>query len=131
MPEYVIERVGTALNDRRKPIRGSRVLVYGVAYKRDVDDLRESPALQVIHGLLERGADVSYMDPHVPEIDEDGIRLTATDSRANFGSYDAIVLITDHAALDRERLVREADVVVDTRDALRLFPDASKKVYSL
>jgi UDP-N-acetyl-D-glucosamine dehydrogenase len=131
MPEYVIERVATALNDRSKAVRGSKVLIYGVAYKRDVDDVRESPALAVIHGLSERGAQVSFMDPHVPELDEDGIQLSSVDPSRSFVDFDAVVLITDHSRLDRARLVREAQLVIDTRDALRDQHDGSAKVYGL
>jgi UDP-N-acetyl-D-glucosamine dehydrogenase len=131
MPEYVVERVGAALNDESKSIRGSRVLVYGVAYKRDVDDVRESPALAVIHSLIERGAQVSYMDPYVPRVEEDGIELTAVDGSTSFAGFDAVVLVTDHSSLDRERLVREAPLVIDTRDALRLVKGSRTNVYGL
>jgi UDP-N-acetyl-D-glucosamine dehydrogenase len=131
MPEYVIERVGTALNDREKAVRGSKVLVYGVAYKKDVDDVRESPALAIIHGLTERGARVSYMDPFVPHLEEDGIQLSSVAPNANFSDYDAVVLVTDHTSLDRERLVREADLVIDTRDALRSVKPIKASVYGL
>lgn len=131
MPDYVVERVSTALNDRSKAVRGSRILVYGVAYKRDVDDVRESPALAVIHGLYARGAEVSYMDPYVPELDEDGIRLASVDPKQSFAGFDAVVLVTDHSGLDRARLVREAELVVDTRDALRDQSPPPGKVYGL
>jgi UDP-N-acetyl-D-glucosamine dehydrogenase len=131
MPEYVVERVASALNDHRKPVRGSKVLVYGVAYKRDVNDHRESPAFGVIHGLLKRGAEVAYMDPLVPELDDEGIQMTARDPSTSFDAYDAVVIVTDHSALDRERLLREARLVVDTRDALRDTAGDRSRVYGL
>jgi len=131
MPEYVVERVGTALNDREKAVRGSKVLVYGVAYKKDVDDVRESPSLAIIHGLTERGARVSYMDPFVPHLEEDGIELSSVAPSSGFSDYDAVVLVTDHTSLDRERLVREADLVIDTRDALRSMKPQKASVYGL
>jgi UDP-N-acetyl-D-glucosamine dehydrogenase len=131
MPDYVVERVATALNDRSKAVRGSKLLIYGVAYKRDVDDVRESPALAVIHGLRARGAEVSYMDPHVPELGEDGIELSSVDPEHSFAGFDAVVLITDHSQLDRARLVHEAELVVDTRDALRDQSPPPDKVYGL
>jgi UDP-N-acetyl-D-glucosamine dehydrogenase len=131
MPDYVVERVASALNDRSRAVRGSQILVYGVAYKRDVDDVRESPALAVIHGLRERGGHVSFMDPHVARLQEDGIELTSVSESTHFGEYDAVVVITDHSALDRERLVREARLIVDTRDALRGVAGGRDKVYGL
>ncbi len=119
MPDYVIERVADTLNEVGKAVRGSRVLVYGIAYKKDVTDVRESPAFDVILGLERRGAVVSYMDPHVPEVSEHGLSMRAVDPASSFALYDVVVVVTDHASLDRERLLREAPFVVDTRDALR------------
>lgn len=131
MPNYVIERASTALNDRAKPVRGSKILVYGVAYKRDVGDVRESPAFPVIHGLMERGAQVSIMDPFVTKVDEEGVVMTAIDPSSSFGSYDLVVIITDHSRMERERLLSEASLVLDTRDALRGVPGDRSKVYGL
>src|SRR4029079_11333377 len=119
MPAYVVERVTEALNDQRKAVRGSKIFMYRVAYKRDVSDVRESPAVTIIHDLNERGAEISYMDPFVPEFEEDGIKLKAVDPATGFDKFDAVVIVTDHQALDRERLMRQASLVVDTRDAMR------------
>jgi len=131
MPGYVVERTSEALNAQSKPVRGSRVLIYGVAYKRDVRDVRESPALKIIHELAKRGAHVSYMDPHVPMLNEEGVTMRAVDPSTSFASFDAVVIVTDHTLLDRERVVREALLVVDTRDALHsVFGDHSR-VYGL
>ncbi|MEO5903970.1 MAG: nucleotide sugar dehydrogenase [Gemmatimonadaceae bacterium] len=118
MPALVVERVTQALNADRKPVNGSRVLVLGVAYKRDIDDMRESPALDVIRLLEDQKADVVYHDPHVAFFREDGhehhtVELTDEEiSRA-----DAVVIVTDHSAVDYQRVVNLAKVLVDTRNA--------------
>jgi UDP-N-acetyl-D-glucosamine dehydrogenase len=131
MPNYVVERAASALNDQAKAVRGANVLVYGVAYKKDVSDVRESPAFAVIHGLRERGANVSIMDPFVTEVDEEGVTLKATDPASSFATYDLVVIVTDHSALERERLLREATAILDTRDALRGASGDRSKVYGL
>lgn len=118
MPALVVQRVDQALNDKRKPVNGSRILVLGVAYKRDIDDMRESPALDVIRMLEERGADVVYHDPHVPSFHEDGHeRFSVAFTDAELAKADAVVIITDHTVVDYQRVVDFADVVVDTRNA--------------
>jgi UDP-N-acetyl-D-glucosamine dehydrogenase len=119
MPGYVIERVSDTLNEVSKAVRGSRVLVYGLAYKKDVTDVRESPAFDIVLGLQARGANVSYMDPYVPTVNDHGLEMTGVNPASSFAAYDIVVIITDHGTLDRERLLREAKLVVDTRDALR------------
>jgi UDP-N-acetyl-D-glucosamine dehydrogenase len=119
MPEYVVSRVAEALNDRTKPIRGSKILVAGVAYKPDVSDVRESPAFDVIDGLHRLGAVVSYLDPHVPEIAEGAVSMKSIAVGASFAPFDAVVIVTHHKSLDYGRMVREASLIVDTRDALR------------
>jgi UDP-N-acetyl-D-glucosamine dehydrogenase len=131
MPGYVVERAATALNDQSKSMRGSKVLVYGVAYKKDVSDVRESPAFAVIHGLMQRGAQVAIMDPFVTEVDEEGVTLKCADPASSFGDYDLVLIVTDHTGLDRERLLREAKLVLDTRDALRGVAGDRSKVYGL
>lgn len=118
MPALVVQRVDQALNEQRKPVNGSRVLVLGVAYKRDIDDMRESPALDVIRLLEERGAEVVYHDPHVPSFREDGHQrhsVSFTDDELQ--RADAVVIVTDHSSLDYQRVVDLAKVVVDTRNA--------------
>ncbi len=119
MPDFVVEKVGRALNDDRKPVNGSRILVIGVAYKKDIDDMRESPALDVIRLLEQRGATVVYHDPHVPRYREDGemregVALTPDELR----SADAVVIVTDHTSLDWSLVVDHAGLVVDTRNAI-------------
>ena len=118
MPRYVVEKVADALNDERKAVNGSRVLVLGIAYKKDIDDMRESPALDVIRLLEELGADVVYHDPYVPTFQEDGVRhagVALTD--AELGRADAVVIVTDHSSVDYQRVVNAAKLIVDTRNA--------------
>jgi UDP-N-acetyl-D-glucosamine dehydrogenase len=119
MPEYVVERAADTLNEAGKAVRGSRVLVYGVAYKRDVTDVRESPAFDVLLGLEKRGARVEYMDPHVPSIADHGLHMSSVDPASSFAPYDLVIVVTDHSTLDAERLLREAVLILDTRDSLR------------
>ncbi len=118
MPEVVARLVAEALNGQKKAVNGARVLVLGVAYKRDVDDVRESPAIDVMTLLLARGAVVEYHDPHVPRVSEHGLEMAST-PEPDYGAYDCVVIVTDHRALDIERVVREAKLVVDTRNATR------------
>ncbi|MBK7586820.1 MAG: nucleotide sugar dehydrogenase [Myxococcales bacterium] len=131
MPSYVVERVTEALNAHSKPVKGSKILVYGVAYKRDIEDMRESPAFTVIHDLAARGADIAYMDPHVATFEEEGLQLTGVDPAGSFAPWDCVVIITDHTALDRKRLFAEAKLIVDTRDALFGVAGDRSKVYGL
>ncbi|AMW05094.1 nucleotide sugar dehydrogenase [Gemmatimonas phototrophica] len=117
MPEWVVQKVADALNEVRKAVRGSRLLVLGVAYKRDIDDVRESPALDVIRLLEERGAHVEFHDPFVHEFREDGhVRKGVELSDEMLRWADAVVVITDHKAVDYQRVVDHATLVVDTRN---------------
>ena len=119
MPEYWVARVADRLNEQAKAVRGSKVLVLGVAYKKDINDIRESPALDVIRLLERRGAVVSYHDPHVAKLHEDGVELTSVPLTAQtLRGADCVVVVTDHSAVDYAMVGREAPVVVDTRHAL-------------
>jgi len=128
MPEYVVKKVADALNGDRKAVNGSRVLVLGVAYKRDIDDQRESPALDIIRLLQERGAEVSFHDPFCAEIRDDGhtslrglpLHSVELDDAA-LQAADVVVLVTDHTAVDYQRVAANATLVVDTRGAMRGF----------
>jgi UDP-N-acetyl-D-glucosamine dehydrogenase len=131
MPAYVAGRVGDALNDQGKAVKGSKILIYGVAYKRNIDDVRESPAFDIILDLQSRGADVSYEDPYAPRIEDHGVSLRSVPLNGSYDVYDAVVVVADHDALDRERLLREAKLVVDTRDALQGVKGDRTKVYGL
>src|SRR4051812_31948318 len=124
MPHYVVEKVAEALNTKRKAVNGSNILIAGVAYKRDIDDMRESPALDVMGLLHSKGAKVTYADPYVPEVhgrewsgrcDIKSVELT----RGSIGRYDCVVIVTDHKTFDYEAIVAEADLIVDTRNAIK------------
>lgn len=119
MPEYWVARVVDRLNDSSKAVRGSRVLIVGVAYKKDIDDIRESPALDVIRLLHQRGASVSYHDPHVATIKEDGVELASQPLDAStLRAADCVVIVTDHSKIDYGMVGREAKLVVDTRHVM-------------
>ena len=124
MPHYVVDKVMDALNTRRKALNGARVLVAGIAYKRDIDDMRESPALDIMHLLEQKGARVEYADPFVPEVhgrewagrrDVRAVEL----KRGTFKQYDCVVIVTDHKAFDYDTMVADADLIVDTRNAIK------------
>jgi UDP-N-acetyl-D-glucosamine dehydrogenase len=121
MPQYVVRRVAEALNADAKPIKGSRVCVLGVAYKKDVDDPRESPAFEIMELLERQGANVSYNDPHIPSLPamrHHSIRLASTPlTEAFLGSCDCLLIVTDHRAFDFDWIARHARLIVDTRNA--------------
>jgi UDP-N-acetyl-D-glucosamine dehydrogenase len=118
MPEYVVRKVARALNDDRKAVNGSRVLILGVAYKKDIDDMRESPALDVMRLLEERGADVRYHDPYVPRFRENGHEFVGVAlTHEELASSDAVVIVTDHSGVDYQMVADHATLVVDTRNA--------------
>jgi UDP-N-acetyl-D-glucosamine dehydrogenase len=119
MPEYVCSRVADALNEREKSVKGSRVLVLGVAYKRDVDDVRESPALDVLNMLERRGARVSYNDPRVPHVQLNNLSLRSVDLMSSVRDADVVVIVTDHSGYRYPEIVQAARVVVDTRNATK------------
>lgn len=132
MPRFVVSKVQDALNDQQKPLRGSRVLVLGAAYKPDIDDLRESPALDVIHLLQEKGALVEYHDPYIPAIKHDEIEMTsAPDLMASVRAADCVVIITNHTKYDYPAILEAAKLVVDTRNAMGKMGRQSPKVTRL
>jgi UDP-N-acetyl-D-glucosamine dehydrogenase len=117
----VLASIGSALNGHKKSMNGSRVLILGVAYKKDIDDLRESPALTIIELLQKEGAQVSYHDPYFPFIGK-GRKYDLQMKRSgleNLGEYDCVVIITDHSDYDFKKIVREAQLVVDSRNATK------------
>lgn len=123
MPLYVVEKVATALNDQSRSVRGSRIVVLGVAYKPDVDDVRESPALDIIELLRQKGAEVAYNDPHVPSIRVDGNKtLNNSDySTELLQSAHCVVIVTNHRSYDWQHVLDNSSVVVDTRNALATY----------
>lgn len=120
MPAFVVQRLQDALNEHGKALKGSRVHVLGVAYKRDIEDVRESPAIDILHLLAARGAEVSYSDPHVPRLTEHGLDLRSMDGGVSvLAEADAVVVATDHSAFEWRAVVKHARLVLDTRNALR------------
>ncbi|GIW90663.1 MAG: UDP-N-acetyl-D-glucosamine dehydrogenase [Pirellulaceae bacterium] len=133
MPAYVVQKVAEALNDLGKPVRGSRIGILGVAYKKDVDDPRESPSFKLMELLLRRGAIISYNDPHIPVLPAmrhyQVPRLASEDLTADWlASQDCILIATDHSAYDWDFIVRHAHLVVDTRNATRDVRDHRHKI---
>jgi UDP-N-acetyl-D-glucosamine dehydrogenase len=131
MPTEVVMLVQEALNRHKKAPNGSRILVSGVAYKKDVADYRESPAFDVIHGLRTLGAEVDYVDRFVPEVDEHGTKMKSVSTAVDYSRYDAVVIVTDHSDVDYPRMLRESKIIVDTRDALRSLPGDKANVVRL
>jgi UDP-N-acetyl-D-glucosamine dehydrogenase len=119
MPEYVCDRIARVLNDREKSVKGSRVLVAGVTYKRDIEDVRESPALDILRLLEARGARVSYSDPHVPELEWNGGHLRSEDLLSAARQADLVVIVTDHTTFPYAELLEASRAIVDTRNATR------------
>jgi UDP-N-acetyl-D-glucosamine dehydrogenase len=132
IPYHVLRRIGEALNDRKKSVKGSRILVLGVAYKPDVDDMRESPAIKIIELLSNMGADVRYNDPHIPkfpklrkyDIDMESVKLTAR----MLGSMDCAVIIANHSAYDYDYIVKHSKLVIDTRNATKAVKRGRSKI---
>jgi len=132
MPAYVVEKVAQALNEERKPVNGSRVLVIGVAYKPDIDDIRESPALDVMRLLEQHGAEVVFHDPHIATYREDGhtrsgVGLTKEELRR----ADAVVIVTNHRTVDYQMLMDNASLIVDSRNAMAKTTKTKARVVSL
>lgn len=132
MPQYVMDRLAAALNERGRPLKGAKILVLGVAYKRDVDDMRESPAIELIERLLEKEATVSYNDPYIPKFPR--LRAHKLDlssvplSEEILAHQDAALIITDHSAYDYDFIVRNSKVVVDTRNATKAVKENRERI---
>lgn len=129
MPEFVVEKIQNALNDVSKPVRGSHIHIVGVAYKRDIDDVRESPALDIILLLQKRGAKVTYSDPYVSKISSNGANLEARDLLTSIGNSDCAVIVTDHSGIDYSAVIERSKLIVDTRNALKQY--RSEKIVRL
>jgi len=121
MPEFVIEKVQKALNDASKPVRGSRIHILGTAYKRNIDDVRESPALDIIHLLQRLGATVTFSDPFVHKIHINGTELQSQEMLPCVEAADCVVIVTDHTGIDYASVVEKSKLIVDTRNALKGF----------
>jgi len=131
MPAHVVGRVQDALNDHGRALKGAKVLVLGVAYKRDIDDYRESPAITILDLLHKKGATADYYDPYVPSFREDGHTRTGIASLDGLADYDAAVIVTDHKVIDYGDIVARAKVVVDTRNATKNVTDHRDKIRML
>ncbi len=133
MPYHIVDAIAGALNDRKKALKEARVLVLGVAYKKDVDDLRESPTLKIMQLLRERGTQVDYNDPYFPELrkmrhyDYSGMRSVEL-TPENLAAYDCVVIATDHSSCDYSAIVESAQLVVDTRNATRRITAGRNKI---
>ncbi len=119
MPDYVVGKVMDALNQAGKAVKNSRVLILGVAYKPDVDDVRESPALDVIHLLQEKGAEISYHDPYIPTLSHEGMDLVSVKLETAVAAADCVVVITNHQSYDWQWIASQATLILDTRHALK------------
>ncbi len=132
MPRYVVGRLQDLLNERSLTVNGARILVMGVAYKPNVSDMRESPALDVIGLLQEKGAHVTYYDPYVPAIEHDGWRLSSVaDPLEAAAASDCVVIVTDHEAVDHEAVANASSLVFDTRNALAALQPSDGKIVRL
>jgi UDP-N-acetyl-D-glucosamine dehydrogenase len=118
MPHFVVDKVQYALNEASKPVKGSHIHVLGVAYKKDIDDVRESPALDIMLLLKQRGARITYSDPHVPSLKLDGLEIQSAPVETG-ALADCVVVVTDHSAFDYRKLAAGAKLIVDTRNALK------------
>jgi UDP-N-acetyl-D-glucosamine dehydrogenase len=133
MPYNVVEAIANALNDRQKALKGSRILVLGVAYKKDVDDLRESPTLKIMQLLTEHGANVEYNDPYFPQLHKmrhyDYSHMRSVElTPANLARFDCVVIATDHSSYDYQAIAEAAELVVDTRNATRRITRNRNKI---
>ncbi len=129
MPEYVVTKVADALNAHGKSTKGARILILGVAYKKNVGDYRESPAFDVMEELLDKGAKVTYSDPYVPSFENRQLKMKSVRlAPAMLKKADCVVMITDHDCFDDEMIVKHARLIVDTRNAVKV---RSSKVVKL
>lgn len=129
MPYFVVEKIGNVLNEQGKPLKDSRVCILGVTYKKDVSDVRESPAIEIIKLLQERGANVSYVDPYVQDLSEDGVMIRSKRLTADFlKTQDCVVIITDHNVFNWEWIIKNSKRVIDFRNATEKIKDNRDKI---
>ena len=132
MPEHVVALVGEALNDRARALRGASVLVMGITYKADVNDIRESPALEILEMLERKGAHVSYADPFTPQLVLDGVKLTAVEPTPDaIAAADCVLILTNHSSFDYATIADRASLVVDTRNALKAYRQTRPSIITL
>ncbi|MDP8230743.1 MAG: nucleotide sugar dehydrogenase [Candidatus Gorgyraea atricola] len=122
MPHHVVEKISDGLNNQKKALKGSKILIIGITYKKDINDMRESPSLAIINALIEKEAKVQYHDPLVPSFKIDGLKLDSVDlTKENISSSDCAVLVTDHTSLNYRLIADNAKLILDTRNALKEF----------
>ena len=132
MPEHVVHLVADALNEHGRAVRGASILVLGVTYKADVNDIRESPALEILELLARRGAQVSYADPFTPQLILDGLKLSAVEPLAEtLAAADCVLILTSHSSFDYGLIAQQASLVVDTRNAMKHFRGARAAIVTL
>jgi UDP-N-acetyl-D-glucosamine dehydrogenase len=132
MPEHVVTLVADALNDRGKAVRGASILVLGVTYKADVNDVRESPAIEIIHMLAQKGAHIAYADPYTPQVAVEDLKLTAvTPSAEALAAADCVLILTNHSSFDYEAIADRASLVVDTRNAMKAYRHSHPSIVTL
>ena len=132
MPEHVVSLVGDALNDRSRSLRGAAVLVMGVTYKADVNDIRESPALEILDMLERKGAHVSYADPYTPQLTVGGLKMTAVEPTPEaLSAADCVLILTSHSGFDYAVIAERAALVVDTRNALKAHRKGRSSIVTL
>ena len=132
MPHYVVDKVARVLNNRRKALNGSRILLVGLAYKPDVNDVRDSPAFDVAQALRERGGRVSYHDPYVPTAELGGVFTKSVPlSATGLARQDCVVILTNHSPVDYDLILRHAPLIVDTRNQYRQPRQATAHVTKL
>jgi len=134
IPYYVVDRIAAVLNDHSKSIRGSRLLILGVAYKKDVDDVRESPAMEIMELLQHKGAELSYSDPYIPQLHKmrayDFSHMRSVElTEQSLAQFDLVLIATDHTTVNYQWVVDHARIVVDTRNATRTVTKGKEKVY--
>jgi UDP-N-acetyl-D-glucosamine dehydrogenase len=125
MPHYVVDKITSILNSKKKSLKGSNILVIGVTYKKDINDVRESPALEIIDSLIKKDARVHCHDPLVPDFKAGGKKInTVKLTKENISASDIVVIITDHSDIDYKFVVDNAKLIFDTRNALKDFKNA-------
>ncbi len=129
MPHFVVDKIQNALNDHAKPLKGSKVHILGMAYKKNIDDVRESPGLDIMHLLMQRGAIVSYSDPFIPSLKIEDHRLESQEMLGSCAAADCVVIVTDHTDVDYPKSIEVSKLIVDTRNALKKFK--SEKIVTL
>jgi UDP-N-acetyl-D-glucosamine dehydrogenase len=132
MPAHVVGLVADALNERGRPVREAGILILGVAYKADVNDVRESPALEIIEMLDDKGANVSYADPYVPQLSVGNVKLAAVEATPEaIAAADCVLILTNHSSFDYSTIAARASLVVDTRNALKVYRQGRDSIVTL